>query len=173
MIASGISNSLDTIPKLEDVALRVLISLEHTAPTRGAVVRKTARKRTDPATSLTHSAMLKTLKSRYVVTPAITEARRILRETLKSITAPYRFHAKYKAINTAGTPATREPIITPFIPSGGIRRKAKGTPNARVAIFSFINNFVSPNAVRRLDTLRFPKTVSKLAMTAKTRNGGA
>jgi hypothetical protein len=44
MIASGISNSLDIIPNLEDIALRLVTSLEHTAPTRGAVVKKTARK---------------------------------------------------------------------------------------------------------------------------------
>ena len=64
---------LDIIPNLDDMALRLLISLEHTAPTRGAVVKKTPRKRTNPAASLTHSAMLKTLKSRYLVTPAMTE----------------------------------------------------------------------------------------------------
>jgi hypothetical protein len=63
--------------------------------------------------------------------------------------------------------------ITPNIPSGGINRRARGTPMQRVNMFNFINILVSPRPDRRLPILKFPKIANKLLITNKLRKEDA
>ena len=72
-----------------------------------------------------------------------------------------------------GFAATMLTIIKPAIPSGGITRKARGTPMQKVSRCIFISIFVSPSAIRRLPMLMVPRIVNKLVMTYNVRKKGA
>ena len=88
IIASGTSSSFENMPRLENMALRLLMSVRFIAPKSGAAVKYNARNVPVPVASRTHSATFRRLKSRYVLADAIAEADNILAEDVRSTLVP-------------------------------------------------------------------------------------
>lgn len=91
------------------------------------------------------------------MTPATTEAKKILVAEAQSIVTPKCLLIHHNPTAKLGIPATKVVTIKPVIPNKGISNRLKGNPNPKLMRASFIVTFVSPCPFRKFPKLSFPK----------------